>query len=133
MKQFAEEHTRETGITPNKFWVDYPDCGQGRFSKELDYKTWFQFNSAQRAHLNYVENFYADFVLLAISGLYYPFIAALFGFLYMVGRVLYTVLYISKGPSGRTLGGAIMNLAKLGMLVLSFVSLFQIYSNALDA
>jgi len=29
--------------------------GSGRYSEKLEYKEWFEFNNAQRVHVNFVE------------------------------------------------------------------------------
>ena len=42
------------GEQPNK--EGYPDMGNGRYSAKLTYKDWFEFNSAQRIHYNYLES-----------------------------------------------------------------------------
>ena len=35
--------------------LGFPDTGNGYFSKKISYKEWYEFNNAQRAHMNFVE------------------------------------------------------------------------------
>ena len=54
-KNFGEEHRKafpgDTAVPKGGF----PDNGSGYYSRKLSYKEWFEFNLAQRAHLNFVE------------------------------------------------------------------------------
>ena len=52
-KHFKEIHGRTFGTDPPG--GGFPDNGMGYYSKKLDYKDWFEFNSAQRLHINYLE------------------------------------------------------------------------------
>ena len=71
-----------------------PDCGDGRFSEELDYKSWVEFNSRMRVHANFVENLPVILTILTIAGLVLPKAAMYIGFLNAIARIVFTVLYI---------------------------------------
>eukprot|EP01138_Halocafeteria_seosinensis_P000216 gb/GECG01000222.1/.p1 GENE.gb/GECG01000222.1/~~gb/GECG01000222.1/.p1 ORF type:complete len:135 (+),score=14.07 gb/GECG01000222.1/:1-405(+) len=54
VQQLKDEHKKATGeeeLNPG----GYPDMGNGRYSEALTYKEWYEFNLAQRAHQNYLE------------------------------------------------------------------------------
>ncbi|THH06341.1 hypothetical protein EW145_g4147 [Phellinidium pouzarii] len=77
------------------------------------------FNCTQRAHQNTLEN--APHVILAmlVTGLKYPYVAAGFGGLWVVGRVLYTLGYSSGHPSNRNARGGILSTASFLGLILA--------------
>ena len=45
MKKFADEHQKAFNV-PKAPELGYPDTGNGRFSKQLNYFSWFKFNNA---------------------------------------------------------------------------------------
>ena len=51
MKQFEEDHAAAfpDGKNPLEH-LGNPDNGDGRYSQKLDYKSWFEFNEANRTH-----------------------------------------------------------------------------------
>lgn len=103
-----------------KYGVDYPDMGSGRFSSKLTDDQWKIFNYYMRAHYNYVEGVTAAVVFQLFSGLFFPRTAALLGVAYLVGRQLYSSLYVKKGPDGRYMGALLLDVAlisQLGMVV----------------
>ena len=53
-KNFGDEHKDETGKNIQK--GGYPDHGSGRYTMQAGYKTWIEFNCAQRVHYDYLEN-----------------------------------------------------------------------------
>lgn len=83
-----------------------------------------QFNCAQRAHGNYLENFPNFLVLLAVAGLQYPTLSAGAGALYLVGRVTYALGYSTGDPSKRT-KGAFAYIGLFGLLGMSFVTIYK--------
>eukprot|EP01017_Pseudomicrothorax_dubius_P051011 TRINITY_DN9747_c0_g1_i1.p1 TRINITY_DN9747_c0_g1~~TRINITY_DN9747_c0_g1_i1.p1 ORF type:complete len:161 (+),score=35.82 TRINITY_DN9747_c0_g1_i1:122-604(+) len=96
-ENFKEIHTREVGseLPP----LGYPDMGNGRYSDKLSYKEWFEFNNAQRAHYNFVEQVGIVIPVTLVAGIGFPLIASGLGSSYAVGRLLYTLGYSSKeGP-----------------------------------
>lgn len=99
-----------------------PDMGSGRYSSKLSYKAWYEFNSAQRAHYNFVEWIASTLVLIAVSGVYFPIPAAALGLTIFIARIIYSVGYAMGGPRGRSIGALINDVAFLGVFVLSFLS-----------
>jgi glutathione S-transferase len=60
--------------------------------------------------------------LVLIAGLYFPIPAAALGLGIIIGRILYSIGYVTKGPQGRRIGVIINDLAFLGAFVLAFIS-----------
>jgi len=94
-----------------KLGVPYPDMGSGRHAAKLSDEDWTTFMSHQRGHYNYVEQFAAAQSALLISGIFYPRFAAAVGAVYIVGRQLYAWGYRSRGPNGRMVGVALLDIA----------------------
>lgn len=63
-----------------------------------------KFNCAQRAHANYLENYTQFLSVLVVAGLSYPRAAASLGAVWLVGRVLFLVGYLSGDPKKRLIG-----------------------------
>ncbi len=87
--------------------------GSGRFSALLEYKDWYTFNCAQRAHQNYVEQAASIVILVLLVGLYAPVTAAQAAVVYIIGREFYSFGYRSGGPGGRLVGAIMLDLALL--------------------
>jgi len=85
--------------------------GSGRYTALLEYKDWYAFNCAQRAHQNYVEQAASIVILILLLGLYAPITAAQTGVVYIVGREIYSYGYRSGGPAGRLVGAIMLDLA----------------------
>jgi glutathione S-transferase len=117
---FGEQHKTSTGVEIEK--GGYPDMGNGRYSAKLSYDQWYKFNNAQRAHYNFVEFAPSCFVMLFISGIYFPIPAAVMGLALFIGRLIYSVGYVNGGPKGRLIGAIIGDLVLLGLLGLSLAS-----------
>jgi glutathione S-transferase len=96
--------------------------GSGFYSTRLPYKAWYDFNNAQRAHYNFVESIASILTLLIIGGIYYPVVAAVFGFVYFIGRIIYSIGYTMSGSSGRLIGVLILDVAILALFVLSIIT-----------
>ncbi len=104
----------------------YPDMGNGRYSQKLTYKEWFEFNTAQRIHYNYLEGVTGLVIWILVGGLAYPWVAVGLGSAHILGRIIFHVGYSLKGPQGR-LVGAIFNAAtNLGLMVLGILSPLKI-------
>jgi hypothetical protein len=99
----------------------YPDMGSGRFAALLPYGDWFLFNSAQRAHYNYLEFVASVLLFLLIGGLFFPDYATYAGIAWLVGREFYTAGYMAKGPRGRSTGAVI---ADIGLLALFLMAVY---------
>merc|ERR1712193_132342 len=95
----TDEHKKAFGGEIPK--EGYPDMGSGRFSALLEYKDWYTFNCAQRAHQNYVEQAASIVILVLLVGLYAPVTAAQAAVVYIIGREFYSFGYRSGGPGGR--------------------------------
>lgn len=89
--------------------------GSGRYSQLLPYSSWLKFNSAQRVHANYVEGIASSLLALLGAGVFYPRAAVVAGFVFMLGREVYGIGYMS-GPSGRTAGAILLDVALVAML-----------------
>lgn len=119
-KNYGSEHQQVTGKEIPK--GGYPDTGNGYYSRNLTYAQWYEFNNAQRAHMNYVEWISTSLVLLLISGLYFPIPAAAMGLGITISRFIYAWGYTSGGPAGRSIGVLFNDLLVLGHFVLSIIS-----------
>lgn len=96
--------------------------GNGVYSQRLPYKQWYDFNNAQRAHYNFVESIASVLTLLVIGGIYYPIVAAAFGFVYFIGRIIYSIGYSMSGSAGRLIGVLILDVAIVALFVLSLIT-----------
>ena len=123
-KNFAEEHKKAFGKSPPL--AGNPDMGSGRYSDKLSYKDWFEFNNAQRVHYNYVEQFGPTLLFLLVAGIGSPIFAAVYGWIYFVGRMLYTFSYTILGPNTRHPAVVVMNVDVLGMFITSVMSALQV-------
>ena len=108
-ENFGREHERHypegSGVALSKKG-GFPDMGSGRYADKLSYKSWFEFNNAQRIHYNYLESVTSIVCWLLIAGMNYPKVAIAFGALYILGRIMYHIGYNTKGPNGRIIGFA---------------------------
>jgi hypothetical protein len=116
-KNFEEIHKKEfgRGIGP----MGYPDTGSGRYSDALSYKEWYEFNLAQRAHLNFAEQIGVILPLLLTAGVFYPVLAGYIGWIYFFGRLIYFLQYRSEGPKGRMIGAYTFFSCIIGLAVLT--------------
>ena len=106
--------------------VGYPDMGSGRFSAKLSDEQWYNFNNAQRAHQNFLEQLPIALVLLVTAGLGAPRVAVPAGALYMLGRYLFASGYVSSGAKGRSFGGRLCYMALTANLVASLYTVWTI-------
>lgn len=107
----------------------YPDMGNGRYSDKLTYKEWFEFNSAQRIHYNYLESIAAVIAWILIGGLYFAWITFGFACVYLVSRIIYHVRYQSKGPDGRYIAVVLIYICHIAFIVLSIMSPIYVWNN----
>ena len=61
-----------------------------------------------------------------IGGLAYPRLTVLLGLVYIVGRLLYGIGYRASGPSGRSTGARIFDVAIIGLLVAAIASAVEV-------
>ena len=91
----------ETEAVPNQ---GYPDDGNGRFAKSLDYYYWVVFNRAARGYLNSTEQI-ANFVLsILLCGIFQPVWAGWLGLLIGAARVIYYLGYAHLGVAVMMIG-----------------------------
>jgi len=121
-KNFPDLVTKEKKY-PNS---GYPDMGNGRFAAKLNDDQWMKFNNAQRAHYNYVEGAASALALQLISGLFFPRWSALLGFVYIVGRELYSWGYRTKGARGRSIGAGLLDVALVLQLLASLYGSYNL-------
>ena len=121
MSQFDQLHQEAFG-TPIQVG-GYPDSGNGFYSDKLSYKDWFIFNNWQRAQINFWETFAPVVVLTGITAINLPITAAVCGFTLCFGRIIYSIGYCAKGPSGRIVGAILFDLALVAVFVGAIVSL----------
>ena len=122
-ENFADEHEQYTGANIEDT-SGYPDMGNGRYASKLDYNSWLYFNIAQRIHYNYLEHVASILMVTFLGGLNFPILASVFGFLYVFGRLLYTLFYQSKEGAKniwRGLGAVICDLTFLANFILSIL------------
>eukprot|EP00823_Brevimastigomonas_motovehiculus_P008508 TRINITY_DN780_c0_g1_i1.p1 TRINITY_DN780_c0_g1~~TRINITY_DN780_c0_g1_i1.p1 ORF type:complete len:173 (-),score=42.89 TRINITY_DN780_c0_g1_i1:210-728(-) len=106
--------------------MGYPDMGNGQFSQKLPLDQWIIFNQYQRAHYNAIEFIAAVLTAELLGGLFYPRVCAVLGLIYLVGRVLYTIGYQNKGPTGRMRGALVQDLALFSLLLIAFWGGFKL-------
>eukprot|EP01017_Pseudomicrothorax_dubius_P025676 TRINITY_DN2798_c0_g1_i1.p1 TRINITY_DN2798_c0_g1~~TRINITY_DN2798_c0_g1_i1.p1 ORF type:complete len:174 (+),score=13.76 TRINITY_DN2798_c0_g1_i1:43-564(+) len=125
MDQFREEHQREIGEPlPD---LGFPDIGSGRYSAKLSYKSWFEFNNAQRTHQNFIEALTVVISCTLTGGLRFPIPATIIGGLHFIGRLIYIIGYRFKGPRGRSIGAVLNILTTSAIMLLALISGFAIY------
>eukprot|EP00924_Labyrinthula_sp_SR-Ha-C_P015821 snap_masked-scaffold_4-processed-gene-10.16-mRNA-1 protein AED:0.42 eAED:0.42 QI:0/-1/0/1/-1/1/1/0/144 len=97
-----------------KYGVEYPNC-----YAPPGHKNEKEFNSAQRAHQNVLENYPQFLALLAIASINRPTVAAAVGTVRLIAFVLFMTGYQSKGPQGRVAGAMLGMLSTLALVGLS--------------
>lgn len=126
-ENFGEEHKMHLGrgIGP----MGYPDTGNGRYSQKLSYKDWYEFNLAQRSHLNFVEHLGVIVPLLLVAGLFYPILASIIGWFYFTGRLIYMYQYRNEGPRGRVFGSFCFTTSILGSGLLVIIGALDLINS----
>ena len=120
MKQFQEEHV---SVFPGTvaFTGGDPDGGDGRYAQLLEYKEWVKFNNAMRVYTNFVEQLPMVLTHLMISGLFLPLITTVCAFVYVGARVIYGVMYWTKGGDARKIGAVMGSLPLYLLSIAAFV------------
>jgi hypothetical protein len=118
VKDLQDEHKKLVGgpIDSN----GYPDMGSGMYSQHLSLQDWLELNKAQRAHYNTIETSAPALASILATGLYFPRTAAILGFTYGIGRILYAYGYMSSGPGGRLVGAVFGSVSLLGLWGMGF-------------
>ncbi|KAJ2158485.1 hypothetical protein GGF46_003743 [Coemansia sp. RSA 552] len=99
-----------------KYKVDYPDNGSGRYAAKLSDEDWVAFNNIKRVSDNYLENVGSLLCMLLIAGLFQPKLAASLGGVHILGRLLYNIGYVAKGPKGRMMGAPLVGMSYIGLI-----------------
>merc|ERR1719506_581888 len=73
-----------------------PDSGNGYFADQLSYKEWYEFNRAQRIHLNMFETLIPVVVIAAVAFVQFPAIAFFAFPVLLVGRCCYGPVIMAK-------------------------------------
>lgn len=89
------------------------------YAVESENKNAKYFNCVQRGHQNSLEFMPVFFILVVLSGLQFPRVAASLGLLYCLGRFLYFKGYSTGEPDNRLNYGKYNFAALLGLLVCS--------------
>ncbi len=88
-----------------------------------------EFDRAYRVQMNTVEQFIVFLPLLWLSNAYFqmfPYITGALGLVWIVGRIIYGIAYVSN-PSSRGLGFGITFLATIGLFITSVIGIVQAY------
>ena len=120
MRRFDEIHQSEVGGKAPQ--LGYPDMGNGRYAADLSYAEWFSFNNWQRVHYNFLEQLTPVLIWTLIGCFYKPLAAAILGFSVFIGRIFYSIGYCTS-PSKRIVGALIVDLAIVGLFILSIVTI----------
>ena len=127
-ENFKAEH-ETSGLTDPLKKGGYPDVGSGRYTMATGYKGWYDFNIAQRVHIQYMEAITQMLFQQLFAGLYWPVPTAIIGIIYFIGRIVYTAGYIKGGPKGRLLGALMTLPIQMMMPIYTIVSLGYLASN----
>ena len=95
-----------------RYTIDYPTMSSEEHA---------DFNCAQRAHHSTLEELPFFLMHIFLAGFRFPIFAAVFGAIWLVGRIIYAVGYWSGKPKWRTPGYFISLL--FGMLPLHFMAM----------
>ena len=125
-EKFGKQHTEALNSDIQK--GGYPDHGSGRYTMELGYKGWMEFNKAQRIHYNYLESISQILCMILTCGLYYPIATTVIGGIYFLARVMFQVGYQLFGPKGRMYAVPFVMLTQFLLPIFTIVSLFQLAS-----
>jgi len=84
------------------------------------------FNCYQRVHQNTLERVATFLVLLLAAGLFNSKMAACFGFIWLISRIIYSIGYYSGIPSNRIVGSAMgLVLAEFPLVIMTFLQVGQ--------
>ncbi|ORX33595.1 hypothetical protein BD324DRAFT_639454 [Kockovaella imperatae] len=101
--------------------VHYPNLYATDAEAKADKKK-LVYNCTQRAHANTLENVTTIVTLTIFLGLYHPKVAAASNFIWVVGRVLYTLGYKTGDPATRNKTGG--PFGYIGLLTLFFGTIY---------
>ncbi|CAK7241860.1 MAG: hypothetical protein STHCBS139747_003331 [Sporothrix thermara] len=116
-------HSIMTGYYRKAAKIDYPNCYASAEQAAKDPAA-YQFNCAQRAHANFIENLPTVLTTMVISGIKFPVLSGSLGAGWAIARILYVRGYILRGPKGRYEGAA----NSLFAIILSGLSSYTAYT-----
>ena len=120
MSKFDQEHDNlESHIG------GFPDTGNGYFSNHLTYSDWLHLQSNQRIQLNFLETLIPIVLLISISSINYPYIAIILIVVLILGRLIYSIGYISSSQKFKTFGSIIFDLVFIISSVLAVLSIYR--------
>ena len=120
MEQFKEEHQKAFPGTDPAI-MGHPDAGDGRYSDKLEYKQWVDFNNRWRVHQNFVEFLPLMVTTLVIGGLFVPVVTMVVAIINALARIIYTIMYATKGSDNRVLAALTGNIPIYLLLVWTLV------------
>ena len=126
MSQFDDEHRAAFPGQEHAPEFGYPDTGNGYYAKKLPYSDWFKINCGQRCQINFLEHLNFLIVGTLICALAYPVWALVLQCFIFTGRLLFSIGYTVYGPSGRTPGAIIMDLAIFGTFGLMIAAVVEL-------
>ena len=88
LQKFQQEHEEAFGKDSKVDKMGYPDNGSSRYSKELSYKQWFNYNVAQRNHQSLLDQAIPILVFGLVSGLKYPKVTTYLMAVYMASKII---------------------------------------------
>ena len=94
MDRFNKEHSAAFPSQKTAPDFGYPDTGSGKYSRQLDYKSWVNYNNCVRVQMNFLEQLPMMLVFTAVFGIAFPKYAAYNGLSYVIGRLLYSIGYM---------------------------------------
>jgi len=88
-------------------------------AEEKDKKRVYEYNCAQRAHQNTCESMALVMINMMGTGIMYPITSAVFGAVWVIGRVLYGYLYVNY-PTKKSYGSFLWHLGEFPLGILAF-------------
>merc|ERR1712117_11736 len=112
------------------FWQGF-QVGRMRKKYKVEYPAMYSdtedvFNCYQRVHQNTLERVTVFLVLLLAAGLFNPKMAAVFGFVWVISRVIYSIGYYSGIPNNRIVGSFLgLMFAEMPLVIMVFLQVGQ--------
>ena len=91
----------------------------------MTYAQWYDFNNAQRAHLNFLETAIPVAAMVLICAISQPLMAMICSIGLVLGRIMYAIGYRMSGPQGRIAGALLIDIALLAAFIGAIMSLVQ--------
>mmetsp|Transcript_32268 Transcript_32268/g.28583 ORF Transcript_32268/g.28583 Transcript_32268/m.28583 type:complete len:158 (-) Transcript_32268:30-503(-) len=120
-KNFKEEH--ESAFPGEPLPKNgYPDTVAGKYASKLEYKDWFELNSAHRVHFNFFESITQLIVCILIGGLVYPWPVVIIAGIHILCRLVYLYLYLQKGPDSRAKIAPVILLSTMALHIIALLA-----------